>query len=59
MSFRPEPGMEDELRGLVAVETECCPWASWAVETNAEAAVLDVRSAGPGIATLRRMFRSA
>ena len=24
LSFRPEPGAEDELRALVAVETECC-----------------------------------
>jgi hypothetical protein len=59
MSFRPEPGVEDELRRLVAVETECCPWAAWAVETNAAATVLDVRSTGPGIATLHGMFRLA
>ena len=59
IAFRPEPGVEEELRRLVAVETECCPWAAWAVETNAEATVLDVRSTGPGIATLHGMFRSA
>ena len=59
IAFRPEPGVEEELRRLVAVETECCPWAAWAVETNAEATVLDVRSTGPGIATLHGVFRSA
>ena len=59
LSFRPEPGVEEELRRLVAVENECCPWAAWAVETNAEATVLDVRSTGPGVATLHGMFQPA
>ena len=59
MSFRPEPGVEEELRRLVAVEAECCSWASWAVETDAGATVLDVRSAGPGIVALHGMFRPA
>jgi len=57
MSFRPEPGVEEELRRLVAVENDCCSWAAWAVETVAGAPVLDVRSTGPGIATLHGMFR--
>jgi hypothetical protein len=57
MSFRPEPGVEEELRRLVAVETECCSWATWTVKTNAGATVLDVRSAGPGIGALHGMFR--
>jgi hypothetical protein len=57
LSFRPEPGVEEELRRLVATETECCSWAAWTVEANAEATVLDVRSTGPGIATLHGMFR--
>jgi len=57
MSFRPEPGVEEELRRLVAVESECCSWAAWTVETNAGATVLDVRSTGPGVAALHGMFR--
>ena len=57
MSFRPEPGVGEELRRLVAVENDCCSWAAWAVETVAGAPVLDVRSTGPGIATLHGMFR--
>jgi hypothetical protein len=57
LSFRPGPGVEEDLRRLVAVESECCPWASWAVETDAGATVLDVRSAGPGITALHGMFR--
>ena len=57
MSFRPEPGVEDELRRLAAEENDCCSWAAWAVETVAGAPVLDVRSTGPGITTLHDMFR--
>jgi hypothetical protein len=56
LSFRPEPGAESELRELVAVENQCCPWAEWTVEMSAEQIVLDVRSAGEGIATLHTMF---
>jgi MerR family transcriptional regulator, copper efflux regulator len=57
MSFRPEPGVEEELRRLVAVESVCCSWAAWAVETDAGAPVLDVRSSGEGVAALHGMFR--
>src|SRR5215831_2895189 len=56
--FRPEPGVGEELRRLVAVENECCPWAAWSVETNARQVVLDVSSTGAGIATLHAMFTS-
>jgi len=58
MSFRREPGVEEELRMLVAVENECCAWADWTLETNAEQIVLDVHSTGQGIATLHGMFTS-
>ena len=58
IAFRPGAATENELRSLVAVENECCSWAAWTMETNAEATVLDVRAAGPGIATLHGMFRS-
>jgi len=57
LSFRPEPGTEEELRTLVAVENECCAWAAWTVDTDDETIVLDVRSAGDGVATLHSMFR--
>ena len=55
MSFHPDA--EDELRALVAVESECCAWAAWTVEPTAGAVVLDVRSAAEGIAALHAMFR--
>jgi hypothetical protein len=56
MFFRLEPGVSDELRSLIAVEKECCPWARWAVRETEGQAVLDVRSSGEGIAALHGMF---
>ncbi len=56
ISFRAEPGAEEELRKLVAVENECCAWADWMVEAHGGQLVLDVRSHGDGIATLHSMF---
>jgi hypothetical protein len=57
MSFRREPGTEEELRRLVAVESECCAWADWTVEMSAGNLMLEVRSAGTGTATVHGMFR--
>ena len=54
--FRAGAGVEGELRQLVAVENECCPWAAWSVEASAERVVLDVRSAAAGVTTLHGMF---
>jgi len=59
LSFRPGPGTEGELRALVAVETECCSWATWTVERTAGTIVLDVRSAAEGVAALHGMFTAA
>jgi hypothetical protein len=56
ISFRAQPGTEEELRALVAVETQCCPWATWTVRADGAQLVLDVRSAGDGIAALHAMF---
>jgi hypothetical protein len=54
--FRAEPGAEDELRALVAVEKECCRWADWTVTQEEGQVVLAVRAAGDGIAALHGMF---
>jgi hypothetical protein len=56
LSFRAEPGVEQELRELATVESECCAWATWAVEPTADSVVLDVHSAGEGVAALHAMF---
>jgi MerR family copper efflux transcriptional regulator len=55
--FRPEA--EEELRALVAAETECCPWATWTVERDAGTIVLDVRSTAEGVATLHGVLAPA
>ncbi len=54
--FRAGPGVEQELRELVAVENECCGWATWVIEPAAQHVVLDVRAAGDGVAVLHSMF---
>jgi hypothetical protein len=56
VSFRPGPGTEEELRALAAAETQCCPWATWTVHADGAQLVLDVRSAGGGVAALHAMF---
>jgi len=56
MFFRPEPGAEEELRELVAVENECCRWADWTVEVDDAQLVLAVRAVGDGITALHGMF---
>jgi MerR family transcriptional regulator, copper efflux regulator len=57
LSFRT--GAEDEVRVLAAAETECCPWATWAVEQDAGTIVLNVRSTAGGVATLHALFAPA
>ena len=54
--FRPEPSIEEELRALVAVETRCCPWASWTVGASATELALEIRATGDGITALHGMF---
>ena len=55
--FRREPGAEEQLRALAAVENECCPWAVWTVRADAGQILLDVHSASAeGIAALHGMF---
>jgi uncharacterized membrane-anchored protein len=56
VSFRPGPGTEEELRALAEVESRCCPWAAWTVHADGTRLVLDVRSAGDGVATLHAIF---
>jgi hypothetical protein len=55
--FRREPGAEERLRALAAVENECCPWATWTVRAESGQIVLDARSASAeGVAVLHDMF---
>jgi MerR family transcriptional regulator, copper efflux regulator len=54
--FRPGAGTEEELRALAAAEAQCCPWATWLVHADGTQLVLEVRSAGHGVAALQAMF---
>jgi hypothetical protein len=52
LRFRNEPSVQAELDQLVAVERQCCPWASWTVRSNDSELVLEARATGLGVATL-------
>jgi hypothetical protein len=56
VSFRCEPAVEAELRALVAVEADCCSWATWAVEGEGDELVLEISSAGEGVAIVHSWF---
>jgi hypothetical protein len=56
ITFRDEPGIDEELRQLVAIENECCPWAQWTVTAGHGQVVLNVRAAEAGVAALHGMF---
>jgi hypothetical protein len=56
LSFRADPGVEPELASLLAVERECCAWADWLLEQDAETLTVAVRSTGDGISALHGMF---
>ena len=59
LAFKDHPAVEEELRALVAVENECCRWASWSVERDAGMLVMAARSKGEGVASLHGMFKEA
>jgi len=56
VSFRYHPAIREELDALVAVENECCAWASWSVEREGDVLVMAARSTGTGVTTLHGMF---
>jgi hypothetical protein len=60
LTFENHPAVEAELQALIAVENECCRWASWRVERGEDGTlVMAARSQGDGIAALHGMFTSA
>jgi hypothetical protein len=59
LEFRPDAGVEDELRELALLERDCCRFATWEVGRADGLAVLDVLGeTGEGIAAVKNMFRS-
>jgi hypothetical protein len=55
--FRDEPAVEEELRALVAVESNCCSWARWEVHRAEGGLIAEISSTPEGAATLHAMFR--
>ncbi|HWJ31207.1 MAG TPA: hypothetical protein VNR59_02605 [Gaiellaceae bacterium] len=55
-TFRDEPAVEQELSELVAVERECCAWASWELAREDGVLVMHARSTGDGVAALHGML---
>ena len=57
LTFRDHPAVAAELQALVSVESECCSWATWTVESDGNGIlVMEARSQGDGITTLHGMF---
>jgi hypothetical protein len=54
--FRDQPGVEQELRALAAVEAACCAWARWDVHRAGGELILRVTSTPGGAAALKAMF---
>ena len=59
LTFADHPAVEQELHALVAVENDCCSWASWSVDCEDGILVMVARSKGEGISTLPGMFKEA
>jgi hypothetical protein len=57
LTYADEPEVEAELAALVAIENECCSWATWTVERREGELVMAARSSGHGVAVLHTMFR--
>jgi hypothetical protein len=56
IAFCASPEAERELEALVAVERDCCAWASWSIERSEDRLVLVVSAAGAGVGALHGMF---
>jgi hypothetical protein len=56
LSLAPEPGVEQELRALAALEGECCGFARFAVAASKDRVVLAVTSTGDGVVAVRELF---
>jgi hypothetical protein len=57
LTFRDTPDVESELLALIAVERECCSWATWDVFREQGALVMHAHSTAHSVETLHGMFR--
>jgi hypothetical protein len=59
LRFRPESGVEAELRDLTALERDCCSFATWTVHAVGEAIVIDVNGdSAESVTAVQGMFTS-
>jgi hypothetical protein len=58
LRFRDEAAVEQELRDLVSVESNCCPWARWEVHRVDGELVMRATSTSDGAAVLHGMLRA-
>ena len=56
LHFRRDAPVERELRNLVAVDIECCPWAHWTIEAGPGVLTLETTSSGDGIPVIQSWF---
>ncbi len=56
LMFRPELGVEEELRELAALESECCPFATLRVARGADFVMLEVGAPPDAIEATRSLF---
>src|SRR5262245_56089651 len=56
LHFRRDPAVERELRELAAVEGECCAWATWTVEAEADELILEIGSTGHAVSVVHGLF---
>lgn len=54
--FRDQPAVGQELRALVAAESNCCAWARWEVHRADGELVMHVSSSPEGASALHAMF---
>jgi hypothetical protein len=54
--FQHDAEVELELRALVAVEQDCCRWATWTISREGEGITLHIASAGDGVAAIQAML---
>jgi hypothetical protein len=56
LTFRANPGVQQELSELAALERECCGFANFDVSASADRVTLDVVSSGDGVTAVRELF---
>lgn len=56
VAYPDGPGVRDELDELAAAERECCSFADWDVESDADRVILRIRSEPAGLAAIGAIF---